>query len=70
MKIYIWQRVNGVSTSYHDDGGFVAVAESLEAAREMSLDGCAARTSPPDAEYELTDRVDATWFVFPDAGCC
>jgi hypothetical protein len=35
MKVFIWTNINKVSYNYHDDGGIVIVAESLERAREM-----------------------------------
>jgi len=70
MKIYIWRNVEKLTTRWHDDGGFVAVAESLEAARAMSPEECGARVTEPDAEYELADGVPAAEFVFPDSGCC
>ncbi len=35
MKVFIWVEISDVSYSYHDDGGIVIVASSIERAREM-----------------------------------
>jgi hypothetical protein len=34
MTIFVWHSVRNLTTNYHDDGGLVVVAESLEAARD------------------------------------
>ena len=35
MQVFIWVDISAVSYNYHDDGGIVIVAESIERAREM-----------------------------------
>ncbi len=82
MNAYIWDRVEAVNNSYHDSGGVLICAETLEEALTLmpfASDHMRAgdtRTEPIDPpDYVLplmpgapipTERV----LVFPDAGCC
>lgn len=73
MHLYIWQYVDGVSSSYHSGGGLAVIAKSLEQARDFILDklpGCGAQTIEPDACLELRQDHEPDLWVFPDAGCC
>lgn len=85
MKLFIWKRVGGVTANWHDEGGVVVVAESVERARELlakepgvrvqeSRDGdrCGAFDSDPDLVFECKpgEAVDCAVILFPDAGCC
>jgi hypothetical protein len=72
MKLFIWERVAGVTDSWHDEGGLTVIAPTLERARELienECQGCTADKMPPDLEI-CCDPSDEQVFVFPDAGCC
>lgn len=75
MKLFVWNNVDHVSDSYHDNGGVVAIAESLQRAREIIAEAtrhaekpCAAMTIEPD----LSRECDGPEFIaiHPNAGCC
>ena len=75
MKLFIWRNLRQVTDRYHDDGGVVVVAETLQAARALIprvvRDGDTEMAiGAPDAEYELRGSDTPRAFVFPDSGCC
>ena len=35
MNVYIWQRVDHLTHNYHDEGGIVVIAHSLDRAKEI-----------------------------------
>ena len=71
MKIYIWKRLNNVSSNFHSDGGLVIIAESLEKAKELvSQDKYIVINEEPDIVLEIEDSAVPEYIVFPDAGCC
>ncbi len=83
LNLYIWERVNMMSSNWHSEGGVVIVAKSLERAREIAKE----HFNPEEEHSTLTD-YDTTVFDtepnrvfevssseeyycdFPDAGCC
>lgn len=67
MKIFIWQDLENLTRSYHDSGGLVVVAESLERAWQLNA---ACKGVVPDKVFELVGDASEESFVFPDAGCC
>lgn len=73
-SLYIWNRVAGLTDSYHDGGGLVVIASSLDRAREILTaeagvqENCEAFTIPPDMEVECAGEEYIA--VHPDAGCC
>lgn len=76
MRIFIWERVEHATTSYHPEGGIAVVARSLEEARGRLREGhvpekCEAFSVNPDYEYRLDgEGIDPTVILFPDSGCC
>jgi hypothetical protein len=74
MKLFIWNNIDGVSRNYHDGGGLVVIAASLERAREMIVTEdrckptCAALTVDPDLTREC--EGEEYFAIHPDAGCC
>jgi hypothetical protein len=75
MKIFIIENIRGQLTNrYHDGGGLAVIAKDLEQAKEIiKVD----KDILPIEEdwnnaivYELKDCEVATYYVFPDAGCC
>lgn len=77
MKIFIWSYVGGLTSNYHDGGGLMVAAPSLEAARVLMRDNanipsaCGAYHDAPTHAWDLTDdALESTVLSFPDAGCC
>lgn len=73
MKLFMWDFVGGATGSYHDGGGVVVIAETLERAREMiaaekEREKCEALTQEPDLVRECDGPEHIS--VHPDAGCC
>jgi len=82
MQAFIWKSTSNVSDNYHDDGGLIVVAESLEAARALIVASshgeqyrrevppeCGALTEAPDITLHLVSG-EPRLVVFPNAGCC
>jgi hypothetical protein len=74
MQLFIWNNVDHASDRYHDDGGVIVIAETLEHARAM-LDGygdreapCEAMTKEPDLVRECVGPEYIA--IHPNAGCC
>lgn len=73
--MFVWENVSGLTTSYHDGGGTVVIAESLDAARDLlKSDGVVSSgsevfTQEPDYTASVVSEEDRV-FIFPDAGCC
>jgi hypothetical protein len=72
MYVFIWKRRDNMTMSYHPEGGAVAVATTLERARELlkADEGSEALTTEPDIIYPLPETAAEYGEVFPDAGCC
>lgn len=76
MNVYVWQRLKRVSGNWHSEGGVVAVAGSLDEARELARTEMSDVEEPdifaaqPDASYVIDGNPMPRVFVFPDAGCC
>jgi len=77
MKLFLWESVDGVSSNYHDEGGVVIIADSLEHARELWNEeryrkDCEIHVVDPDAVYVLDPNCiwAPTTYAFPNAGCC
>lgn len=73
MKVFIWQRIEKCSDSYHPEGGVVVFADNIERAMELAKkEGCEFQKSETPNETRtiakgpLGERV----FIFEDAGCC
>ena len=74
MKIFIWENVEKLTGNWHDNGGVVVMATSLEAARALikaeAAAGCEALEKAPDSEFEVKGKHEPRLWSFPDAGCC
>ncbi len=73
-KMFVWQSVGGLTPNYHDGGGCLVIADSLELARMMLVndgvkESCGAMTTEPDFSASVETSEDVV-FVFQDAGCC
>lgn len=73
MKLFMWDYVGNATSNYHDEGGIVVIAETLERAREMissdkEREKCEALTKEPDLVRECEGPEHIS--VHKDAGCC
>jgi hypothetical protein len=75
MKLFVWNDVDGVSHNYHDGGGVVVIAETLDRAREIivsegrSKPDCGALKADPDLVRDCAAGEEYI-AIHPDAGCC
>lgn len=72
MTLFIWPYVEQVSSSYHSNGGVVALAETEARARELANAqvGCYVQdTEQPTVVGEVSGAEEGVW-IFPNAGCC
>ena len=70
MKVFVWERIDHASDSYHEEGGVVVFAETLERAVEL-----AATKGSEIQETEAPDTIresegEEAVYIMPDAGCC
>jgi hypothetical protein len=49
VKVFVWRRLENLTDSYHSEGGAVAVAETLDRARELF------RTGKPQEPFRRAD---------------
>ena len=72
MKIFIWQYISNISTSYHDNGGVAIIASDIDAARALFLANGSFRkesswsVAEPDAEYNPENKDGDIRLVEPD----
>lgn len=68
MTIFVWKRLEGVTDSYHHEGGVLVVARDYARAKEL-----VGTTVEPDFSWPVADYdagAEEQKIVFPDAGCC
>lgn len=74
MKLYIWERVEHVTSNYHDEGGLMVIAEDLGEARALVSEecgkDCGAMTAEPDRVVTVAGEALKGVTTFPDSGCC
>jgi hypothetical protein len=72
MNVYIWNRVDQASDSYHSEGGVVVFADSLDEARSLAnaTDGCEILDKEQPDETRACADGPKKVFIMPDAGCC
>lgn len=85
MKCFVWQRIEGITSNWHDCGGLLIVAKSLKHAQRLLEETVQSSPSYPDPLRYLKEVIlpkpDCTFnlaeshtktkiMVFPDAGCC
>mgnify|MGYP007083488588 CR=1 FL=1 len=78
MKVYVWENVGGLTSSWHSGGGAVVVAETEDEALAMLRE--AAQGEEGLQFYQDSDEVPMILgeiegaqkrvLIFPDAGCC
>jgi hypothetical protein len=73
MHLFVWENVSLITTSWHDGGGLLVIAPSLDQAREIIRkkcpEGCEALTAEPALTCQV-DHYESLLMLFPDAGCC
>jgi len=70
MKVFVWERVDKCSDSYHEAGGVVVFADTLDRAFEIAnVGGCQIRRDEEPDEVREVEGGEAV-YVMPDAGCC
>jgi len=77
MNVFIWECLDGLTSSYHSEGGLVIVDVNLESALAAAkFHGIPAAENAqkmprPDRIYPLAnDDEMPSVIVFPNAGCC
>jgi hypothetical protein len=83
VKLYIYEYVGGISSSYHDGGGLVIItdrdpadvwrehvgpAKSSSSSYDLDPETLVGKT--PDLVLDIGDQSPERIFIFPDAGCC
>lgn len=73
MKCFIYEDLEKVSDNYHENGGLVVFAKSIDRAviiaNEVSgvvLD----KSDTPNVIVDVDSKKQESVHVFPDAGCC
>jgi hypothetical protein len=71
MKVFVWQRIDKATTSWHPEGGVVVFAENEARARQLALNqGALIREDEkPDEVRNVTSGKEAV-YIMPDAVCC
>ena len=70
MNLYIWERVDKCTASYHSEGGVLVIAETEAQAREFAnaKEGVSIRKDEmPDHVRQVAGHQMVV--VFPDTGC-
>lgn len=71
MKVFVWNRIEKCTDSYHSEGGVVVFAKSEVEARALAKkEGCEiAENETPDDIRNVASGKPAV-YIMPDAGCC
>lgn len=75
MNLYIWPKATYLTDNYHDGGGVIAIAPTLDRAREI-ITSANYSDRPLSSSVLITDPIVITelteeyCMIFPDAGCC
>lgn len=72
MKVFVWNRIENATGSYHSEGGLVVFADTEERARELANAECDCELKTeelPDDVREVIGGVECV-YIMPDAGCC
>ena len=77
MKVFVWNYVSRLTDNYHDGGGLVICASSLEDARSAwqqqacsETKNCTMMTVEPDHVVECDPDSAPFISIHQDAGCC
>ena len=69
--VCVWRDVDYITMSWHDGGGVVVVADSVEQAMALvpRIGNHAEPVGQPDHVWTSNDAEPGV-IIFPDAGCC
>lgn len=71
MKVFVFEGLKKVSTSYHEGGGAIVIAKDRDHVLEITKNSTVIiEWDKLTFEYDLKGKVDPKVIVFPDAGCC
>jgi hypothetical protein len=72
MKVFVWERIEKATDSFHSEGGLVVFAATEERARELANAQGGCELKPTEAPDEVRDVVggEEKVFIMPDSGCC
>lgn len=71
MKAFLWHQIDKVSDNYHEGGGVIIVAETIDRAREIALVGDEKMSIDGEPDYIFdSDLIEEKVIPFPNAGCC
>ena len=74
MKMFIWERIEEATESWHPEAGLVVVAVSLDAAKFLIANNENLKPNieipEPSKVYELVGEHEPSVLIFPDSGCC
>ncbi len=74
MKIFIFNYINELTSSYHSGGGLVIIAKDQEHAKELISTDEYIKVTDSDWEevktYDLVGEPEPWIWVMSDAGCC
>jgi hypothetical protein len=68
MMVFVWKALDHVSDRYHENGGLVVFASSLERAIAIASEKGAIANDKPD-EVRKTQGQEAV-YIMENAGCC
>jgi len=79
-KLYIYNQIDGLTTSYHDGGSLVIITAgdpqiALDASRRKAYgkygdEPFLTNLPEPDRVVVVADATEEEIFEFPDSGCC
>ena len=71
MKVFVWERIERCTKSWHSEGGVVVFAADEARARELANEGVAEiqEGEKPDEVRDCADGPERVFYM-PDAGCC
>jgi hypothetical protein len=74
VRLWVFPRVDQVSSNWHPEGGLVVIAEDRPAAETMLAKNAAIKVTEAEWKdahrYVIADDCEGRVYTFPDAGCC
>lgn len=74
MNVYVFERIGKVSDYYHEEGGLMIAANSVERAKEMIDAKPFVKVTDEEWAEVLViaahPDTEESFITFPDAGCC
>lgn len=71
MKVFVWTRINELTSNYHSGGGLIVFAATEERARELAVaEGVTFSESDAPDDVRVVEGGLEMVYVMPNAGCC